>query len=254
MKILELKNNIIYGPVNSRRIGRSLGINLLPAGIKQCTFNCAYCQYGWNPDKKNKSLFPAIIEVSDALTAALDELKQTNCLPAYLTFSGNGEPTLHPDFYNIVLEVNKIRRKLSSASKIALLSNSSLLYKPSVQEALKHIDLLIMKFDCGTPHYFNNYNKPQNISFEAVLENLRKISAEFPIYIQTLFADGECGNHSEENINEWINCIKLINPAGVQIYSLSRGFPEKRLKPATPNQLTNIKILLEEAGIPTEIY
>lgn len=260
MQTLEPKNSIIYGPVNSRRLGRSLGINILPAGMKYCTFNCVYCQYGWNKIKfdrndMNDIAFPTIIDIKNALLDALEELKSEENLPAYLTLSGNGEPTLHPDFFDIVEAIIEIRDKIVPSAKTTILSNSSEVNSDEICNALCLLDQRIMKFDCGNSAVLNRFNKPvEGITLDRIAEELCRLSRRVPIYIQTLFASGKCGNMHEEDLNSWAANIKKINPEMVQIYSLSRGYPAKSIEPAGKEELFMIKARLEVKGIPCGVY
>lgn len=255
MKILELKSGIIYGPVNSRRIGSSLGINLFPGKNKLCTFDCVYCQYGWNGDRQEETPLPDPSDIALALESALVDLKEKKQFPGYITFSGNGEPTLHPSFNLIVKEVISIRDNISLSSKIALLSNSTQLHRNEVQEALSVIEVRIMKFDCGNSSVFGYYNNPsQGISIEIIGNNLVELSNRLPIYIQTLFAGGSSGNYNEENIEGWIGYLSRIKPKGVQIYTLSRGYPEKSLEAMKKAQLSEISERLKRQNIHSEVY
>ena len=132
--LLELQRKIIYGPVNSRRLGRSLGINILPRSQKICSFNCLYCQYGLNDrknSKNNKVIFP---DQNEVLLAVENALKHLDPPPAYLTFSGNGEPTLHPEFPDIVDRIQWLKKKQCPESKTAILSNSSTVTTPKIKK------------------------------------------------------------------------------------------------------------------------
>lgn len=261
MQTLQLKNHIIYGPVNSRRLGRSLGINILPKEIKACTFNCAYCQYGWNqiyarPEMEmNKFNFPSAWQISDAVSYALIKLKSEGNLPAYLTFSGNGEPSLHPEFPQIVKMIINIKNELSPESKTAILSNSTYVHLSSVREALTWLDERIMKLDCGQENLFRKYNKPAHgITLKNIIEGLESLSSQVPVTIQTLFSSGKSGNFTKQNIARWVSIISLIKPVMVQIYSLSRGYPDLKLKPVLADELKIVSALLNQRGIPSGVY
>ena len=251
--LLDLQDGIIYGPVNSRRLGRSLGINILPAGKKVCPFDCVYCQYGWTQEhllraKPNPGL-PSILDVREAVEKALLTLEKP---PAYITFSGNGEPTLHPDFPRIAEEVTALRNTLAPRAKTAILSNSALASSESVRDALTRLDVRIMKLDCGTPEMFKRYNRPcPGVRLDDITLGLSRMP---DAYIQTLFSTGQSGNLNPQNVSAWIDRLKNIRPLSVQLYTLDRGFPAKNLKPADKEDLNRVKIKVEKAGIPADVF
>jgi wyosine [tRNA(Phe)-imidazoG37] synthetase (radical SAM superfamily) len=251
--LLEPKASIIYGPVNSRRLGRSLGINILPAKKKACPFDCVYCQYGWT-DCFASTVPPTLIlpdrdAVKQALEEALSRMKEP---PAYITFSGNGEPTLHPDFDGMVNVLNAIRDRLAPSAKSAVLSNSALVSEAPIRQSLAKLDVRIMKLDCGSPQVFQSYNQPcPGIDLEKITRGLVELK---DVIIQALFSSGETGNLDTENIDEWIERLKRINPPAVQLYTLDRDFPDKKLKAATKEDLFQIKERVEKAGFLAEIF
>jgi len=251
--LLELKQGIIYGPVNSRRLGWSLGINILPSSKKVCAFNCVYCQYGWTKIHKaaRRKLWgmPSVKAVGKALKSALNSLPAP---PAYITFSGNGEPTLHPDFNQIVDEVQSVRNQLAPRTKTAVLSNSALVTDKSVREALAKLDVKIMKLDCGSQEMFEKYNQPcTGIDLEDITEGLAQLSN---VSIQTLVSAGKSGNLNQRSINDWIERLKHIKPSFVQLYTLDRDYPANDLSPLTREKLNQIKIQVQAAGLSAEIY
>jgi wyosine [tRNA(Phe)-imidazoG37] synthetase (radical SAM superfamily) len=233
--ILELKKGLTYGPVRSRRLGASLGINLFPGGVKRCSFDCVYCQYGWTPVAVGRldraaAVLPAPDEVERALAAALEGLAEP---PAYLTFSGNGEPTLHPDFPEMVERVNGLRSRLVPAARTAALSNSAGVTDPAVRDALARLDVRIMKLDCGAEGTFRRFNRPlPGLTLDAVTEGLRLLAGSSPVTIQTLIAGGEAGNLGEAEGRAWIDRLVTIRPAEVQLYTLARGTPSSELRAA----------------------
>ncbi len=253
MMLLELKKRIIYGPVISRRLGRSLGINILPWEKKTCPFNCVYCQYGWTERHTAKMLpdllLPTVGEVEKALEEALAGMEIT---PAYITFSGNGEPTTHPDFDSIVKAVTKIRDRLAPSAKTAILSNSALVSKRSVRDSLEKLDLKIMKLDCGNPLAFQRYNHPcTGVDLEEITRGLGKLSE---ITIQALFTAGEAGNMERTNTDDWLVRLQRIKPRIVQLYTLDRSYPDKRLKHASWMELILVKEQVHRAGLDAEIF
>jgi len=248
--LLDLQATIIYGPIQSRRIGSSLGINLLPVNEKVCSFDCLYCQYGWTDYSRVKTAsFPEPAKVSEALRTALGNLP---VMPRYITFSGNGEPTLHPDFGEIVDEVIRIRDECAPGSGTAILSNSSTVSRPEIREALSKLDLRIMKLDAGHPDTFKGYSRPApGISIEEITRGLAALDG---VTIQSLFTKGKGGNFSEPNLTEWIARLKKISPLTVQIYTLDRGYPSGTIERLTPEELEQIRSRLEKEGIPARAF
>lgn len=251
--LLPLKNEIIYGPVKSRRLGRSLGLNVLPAGRKTCSFNCVYCQYGWSTPRKtasDKALhWPSPAEVGKALEKSLDELPVSL---AYITFSGNGEALLHPHFPEIVEEIIQLRNRLAPEAKTAILSNSSHVTHRAVQKALQKLDVRIMKLDCGCEKNFQLYNQPANgITLDDIVRGLEKIPN---VTIQSLFSKGSSGNFSSANIQAWIERLQMIRPLLVQIYTLDRNAPAEDLQAASKADLLKIKSQVKNEGINAETF
>jgi len=253
-RLLGLQNGIIYGPVDSRRLGSSLGINLLPTGYKACPFNCAYCQYGFTPAKGYKSTWngedmPSVEDVVRALEDGLDEYPAVS----YVTFSGNGEPTLHPQFGAIVDEVRKVKERLAPRARLAILSNSALVTRAEILEALGRLDVCFMKLDAGDEKNFINFNRPhRDIKYSEVLEGLKKMK---DITIQALFTGGEHGNGDKRHIEKWAQKIDEIRPKEVHIYSLDRGTPDGKLNRIDKDGLLNIKATAAMySDVPVHVY
>jgi wyosine [tRNA(Phe)-imidazoG37] synthetase (radical SAM superfamily) len=248
--LLELQSTIIYGPIRSRRIGTSLGVNILPPKIKICSFDCLYCQYGWTDfSLMENAEYPRPEEAGKALEEALDRLSEP---PRWITFSGNGEPTLHPEFGRIVDLVIEVRDSRAPGAGTAILSNSTTVHRPEIREALEKLDLRIMKLDAGTPDAFASYNRPaQGITLEIVVEGLAELD---DVTIQSLFTKGPAGNSSEGHISAWIEHLKRIEPVMVQIYSLDRGFPSREIGELDPEELEEIRARLEAEGIPAKVF
>jgi len=250
--VLPLKNGITYGPVHSRRLGRSLGINLLPPGRKWCTFDCLYCQYGWThpPGESDPSSgIPAPEDVERAVAAALAPLDPP---PAYLTFSGNGEPTLHPRFAEIVEIVRRLRDRLASRAKVALLSNAAGIVSPSIRASIGRIEYPILKLDAGNERVFRSYNRPlPGIAYDAVIRGLKETPG---IMIQTLFTAGPKGNLQAAHIDVWLERIKEIRPVDIQIYTLARPVPSPDIAPAPAAALREIRDRLCIEGISARVF
>ncbi|PKK84084.1 MAG: radical SAM protein [candidate division Zixibacteria bacterium HGW-Zixibacteria-1] len=253
-RMLNLQKGIIYGPVNSRRLGSSLGINLLPTGFKACSFNCAYCQYGYTLASGYKSKWggkdmPSVESVATTLIRALDEYPAVS----YITFSGNGEPTLHPQFKAIVEEVRKVKEKYAPQARLAILSNSALVGRADIREALGRLDVRFMKLDAGNDEMFRKFNRPhKDVTFDEIIDGL-KMLGDFSI--QALFAGGEQGNYTENHIKEWARQIKLLRPGECHIYSLDRPTPDGRLTKIDKEGLLHlVSIARQFTDIPIKIF
>jgi len=254
MQTLPLQQGIIYGPIKSRRLGSSLGINLMPIDYKLCSFNCVYCHYGFT-DTHTIDISESILDIpkpEDVETALEDWLKKDRNID-YITFSGNGEPTLHPDFDEIVDRVRKVRDKYVSESKLAILSNSASLDLPGVKKGLSKLDMVIMKLDCGTPPMFSKINRPaKKVDYEDVVENLKTLDR---IIIQSVFVGGKITNTVPDEVEEWIEKIRYIIPESVQIYSLDRPSASAAFEKVDRYVLSKIAELAQElSGIEVEVF
>jgi wyosine [tRNA(Phe)-imidazoG37] synthetase (radical SAM superfamily) len=251
--LLKLQKGIIYGPVNSRRLGWSLGVNLLPSEKKACPFNCVYCQYGWTDyhslKLKRYEKIPSVQQVKEAVKAALEKL---NPRPAYITFSGNGESTIHPDFGLIVDYINEIRDKLAPHVRTAILSNSATVSDPSIRESLSMLDVRILKLDCGNKKLFNRYNQPcPGIDLDSIIEGLSRLPG---VILQTLFSKGQRGNFSPDHIANWIARLKKIQPVSVQVYSLDRSAPDDSLQQVSKAELQEVKTMVQREGLTAKVF
>jgi wyosine [tRNA(Phe)-imidazoG37] synthetase (radical SAM superfamily) len=254
-----LFDKIIFGPVKSRRLGVSLGINLLPNRKKVCNFNCIYCECGWSPSiEKEGGFLPRREEIYEALASRLQEMKVKNQKPDVITFAGNGEPTLHPDFSGIIDDSIKLRNKFFPEAKIAVLSNSTTITNPSVKDALLKVDMNILKLDSAFDKTVRIHNQPRvNVSVDELIENLKKFNGK--LIIQTLFLQGKYNgmiidNTTPEEVNAWLEALERIRPAEVMIYTISRDAPEGGLLRKVPvEELKHIASRVEKLGIQTQV-
>lgn len=249
MTVLPLQKDILYGPINSRRLGKSLGINLMPINYKLCSFNCVYCHYGIT-DKCTidlKSFIEDLPGFDDVVKTIIDIMKSRLEFD-YITFSGNGEPTLYPDFSKLVEELLKIRDKFRPKTKIALLSNSSGLIYNDIRESILKIDLPVFKLDAGTHDTFKEINRPaMGVDYKEIVDLLSKLNG---IFIQTVLIDGSPRNTTKEDIDLYFEKLKVIQPKEVHIYSIDRPVPNSEIKKVPPGKL---KKLAEEGQSKTGI-
>jgi wyosine [tRNA(Phe)-imidazoG37] synthetase (radical SAM superfamily) len=218
-----LSRGIAYGPVRSRRLGYSLGINLFPEGHKICPFDCVYCEYGCTTDRAttvDRDRVPPPSEVLQSVASALRE----HPLLEYVTFSGHGEPTLHPEFPEIVDGVLGLRDQLQPQARVAVLSCSGVVGRPGIRSALSRVDERIMKLDAGDETTFQAINRPApGLSLEGIIEGL---SALRDIVIQHMILDGAVSNSSGESHQAWVRAVARIGPREIQIYSVERPTAE----------------------------
>ena len=254
-----LFDEIIFGPVKSRRLGVSLGINLLPTKKKICNFDCIYCECGWTRDIEIPlSRLPSREEVYNALDIKLTELKKNNHPPDVITYAGNGEPTLHPDFPGIIDDVYELRDRFFPNAKIAILSNASRIHKPHVKETLLRMDDCILKLDAGSEEMFHRINRPSgNVKLADIVDEL--ISFKGKLIIQTLLLRGEYNgeridNASDFEIDLWLEHLKKINPQSVMIYCIDRATPARNLEKVSDEEMETIAEKVRALGIKAEVF
>lgn len=243
----------IFGPVKSRRLGISLGINLLPADGKVCTFDCIYCECGLNAERKSKGVLPTREEVATALEKRLVEMGASGELPDVLTFAGNGEPTIHPQFAGIIDDTIGLRNRLCPSAKVSVLTNATLIARESVFEALKKVDNNILKLDTIDPGFISRIDRPTGkYDLATIIERMKAFEGK--AVIQTMFLKGEADGKEIDNTGDsyvlpWIATIKDIAPREVMIYTIDRETPVKGLQKATREELDRIVELLAKEGI-----
>lgn len=243
----------IFGPVRSRRLGISLGINLLPADGKVCTFDCIYCECGLNAERKSKGVLPTREEVATALEKKLVEMGASGELPDVLTFAGNGEPTIHPQFAGIIDDTIGIRNRLCPSAKVSVLTNATLIARESVFEALKKVDNNILKLDTVDPGYISRIDRPTGrYDLATIIERMKAFEGK--AVIQTMFLKGEVEGKEMDNTGDnyvlpWIATVKEIAPREVMIYTIDRETPVKGLQKASREELDRIVELLAKEGI-----
>lgn len=246
----------IFGPVHSRRLGISLGINLMPADGKICTFDCIYCECGFNKDHRTKTPHPTREHVAEALEAKLKEMQQENIHPDVLTFAGNGEPTSHPHFDEIIDDTIRLRNKYCPQAKISVLSNSTFIHRPKIHEALAKVDNNILKLDTINAEYINKVDRPTQPSYDVnrIIADIKSFNGQ--AIIQTMFMKGttedgyDVDNTTEAFVAPWLETIKEIAPREVMIYTIDRETPDQHLQKATHEELDAICDRVIALGIP----
>lgn len=252
-----LFDQIIFGPIRSRRLGLSLGVNLLPTDAKICSFDCIYCECGFNTTMQ-EAVIPTREEVREALDMKLAQMVATNEIPDVITFAGNGEPTLHADFEEIINDTLELRDRHCPTAKVSVLSNSTRIHKPSVCKALKKVDNNILKFDTAIDRTLQLIDRPtgKGVCVSWLIENLQKFDGN--LIIQTMFLRGEyegekIDNTTDEELTAWINALKLIRPKQVMIYSIDRETPAQGLEKVSVDELNIIAEKLRAHGFEVSV-
>ena len=244
----------IFGPVHSRRLGVSLGINLLPADGKVCSFDCIYCECGFNGDHRPSLPLPEREEVARKLEEKLQQMSTEGLMPDVLTFAGNGEPTCHPHFAEIISDTIRLRDQYCPKAKVSVLSNSTMIHHQKVHDALMLVDNNILKLDTVDPLYINKVDRPNGTyDVSLIVERLKAFQGH--VIIQTMFMRGECqgqsvDNTGEEYVGPWLKAVTHIAPQQVMIYTIDRETPTQGLLKATHEQLDAIRDRVIAAGIP----
>ncbi|WP_029903183.1 radical SAM protein [Prevotella sp. 10(H)] len=253
-----LFHEIVFGPLHSRRLGASLGINLLPYDGKLCSFDCIYCECGYNKDFRTKTKLPDRDNVRAALEDKLIQLQQEGTNIDVITFAGNGEPTMHPQFAEIIDDTIALRDIYFPAAKISVLSNAMHLGKQKVFDALKKVDNNILKLDSAILDTVKLIDRPNSpgYSIDKQLELFKLFNGDF--IMQTMFVKGShngriVDNTTEEEISAWLEAVKETRPKEVMIYTIDRETPEKNLEKVSVEKLREIGKRVEELGIKVNI-
>jgi len=247
---IPLQSGHTYGLIASKRLGRSLGINLSGTQRKLCDYNCVYCFYGKTSGPPENEEFPAV----DDVISAVEDFLTSDIQADWLTFSGNGEPTIHPEFPTIVREVRKLVEKKRPGLRIALLTNGSTVRNENVINSLRWIDLPIIKLDAGDQESLMQINRPvvSEIKAEELIEGLRRISVDGRLTIQSVMFDGRPTNTRGDVYQKWLEAIDYIKPDALQVYTLD--FPIGSISPIDNQSLNRIAGDTMKSGIQTTIY
>jgi wyosine [tRNA(Phe)-imidazoG37] synthetase (radical SAM superfamily) len=254
-----LFDEIVFGPVRSRRFGVSLGINLLPLESKLCSFNCIYCECGLTKHKAgHKPLLFTAAEIRNSLRQRFEALSNESLAPDNITFAGNGEPTLHPEFATIIDDTIALRNQYFPEAKITVLSNATMLNRQAVVEALKKIDNNVLKLDAGTNETFRAINRPLSpVTLDEVVERLMIFNGD--LTIQTLFLRGTIDSKVIDNttgneVNLWLKHLERIRPSLVMLYPIDRRTPFASLEKVSESELKNLAAKVEEIGLKAEVF
>lgn len=245
----------IFGPVHSRRLGVSLGINLQPADGKVCTFDCIYCECGFNADHIPAMRRPTREEVAEALEKRLIQMKEEGESPDVLTFAGNGEPTGHPQFEEIIEDTVRLRNSYFPKARISVLSNSTFIHREQVRRALMKVDNNILKLDTVDPEYIAMTDRPtsKNYDVRKIIEGMKLFNGH--VIIQTMFMQGtddngnNVDNTGDKYVEPWLKAVKEIEPMEVMIYTIDRETPEHGLQKASKEEMEAIRRRVEKLGI-----
>ncbi len=244
----------IFGPIKSRRLGVSLGINLLPGDGKVCTFDCVYCECGFNAERRPKSKLPTRQEVAEALEAKLQQMQAEGMIPDVLTFAGNGEPTAHPDFALIIDDTIRLRNRYCPTAKVSVLTNATRINRKDVFEALKRVDNNIVKLDTVDAAYIARVDRPVgHYDVDELIACMRGFEGK--CVVQTMFmkgvdADGvSVDNTTPQYVDPWLEAVESIAPREVMIYTIDRETPMSGLQKASREELDAIVARLTARGI-----
>jgi wyosine [tRNA(Phe)-imidazoG37] synthetase (radical SAM superfamily) len=256
--MMPLQEGIVYGPVRSRRLGQSLGINILPGNVKLCTFNCSYCQYGWTRTGAQSprgigDVWPSPSSIAKAVGLRLRRARAGGETVDRLTLAGNGEPTLHPEFPEVVNRLRALRDQIQKGLPIAILSNSSTLDRPPVVSALERLDERYMKLDAGDTAVLRRVNAA-TLSAEQIVEGLRRLK---DVVVQSMFVRDRLGridNAGDIAVAAWIGALVRIQPLRVQVYSIDRAPAWPYLQAVPAHRLEEIARRARTAGIRADVF
>lgn len=244
-------DDIVFGPIRSRRLGSSLGVNILPSKGKLCNFDCVYCECGWNRDGVSDRKFPTLAEVEEALESKISTLAADGVPVDSITFSGNGEPTVNPDFPEIIDVVLRLRDRFYPSAKVSVLSNATMLDRNEVFEALRKVDNPILKIDAPNDALVTMINKPQgSYSLENVVARMAEFKGDF--VLQTMFLrspDFDLG----QTVEDWRNIVRRLKPREIMVYTIDRETPDKTLQKYTVEQMTEFVKPLQDEGYVIQI-
>ena len=246
-------DDIVFGPIKSRRLGVSLGVNILPSRGKLCNFDCIYCECGWNRDGREDSAFPDFDDVRRALETRIAELSANGQPIDSITFSGNGEPTLHPYFPDIIDVVLSLRDRYYPDAKVSVLSNATLVTRPEIVEALKKVDNPILKIDGPDDRTIKLMNIPSgHYRLDEIIEGLKSFDGNF--ILQTMFLRSPHFDlSSNASLDAWMDIVRLLRPREIMVYTIDRETPDTSLGKYTVEEMTDFVRPLIDEGFKIQI-
>lgn len=245
---------MVFGPIHSRRLGSSLGVNLLPADGKLCNFDCIYCECGWNSDGHvSHPVLPGVADVKAALEHKLQECRVEGTAIDSITFSGNGEPTLNPEFPDIIDVTLAARDKYFPQAKVSVLSNATMLVSDKVLQALMKVDNPILKIDAATDEGAGLINRPSGkYHVDDIVRRMKDFNGNF--ILQTMFLAGDGFDTSERsNLEGWMSIVRETRPRSIMVYAIDRETPQKGLKKYTAAEMESLVKPLSDEGFEIQI-
>ena len=253
LRQISLQDSVVYGPIQSRRLGSSLGINPLPLSYKLCSSNCVYCQYSWTPTEHGAEAIKRAPELLDIIRESFEEFVRLGTPVDCITLAGNGEPTLHPDLEEVILGVKALRDRCFPHAKVGMLSDGTQAHRPKVSRALALLDARYMKLDGGDEETWRLIDKPLgDASWPRLLATLKQLP---DIILQSMFVQGACDNTRADQVDRWIGVVAGIRPLSVQVYTIDRAPADAGITKVPLKRLEEIAVLLtQRTGIPAEVY
>jgi len=248
-----MREKLVFGPIHSRRLGSSLGINLLPEEGKLCNFDCIYCECGWNADGRQDKRLPTTAQLEETLRSVLSSCRESGTPIDSITFSGDGEPTLHPDFPAMIDVTLALRDEFFPKAQVSVLSNATRAGIPAVREALRKVDNPILKLDAATTALARRINRPVgDYDVEAVVRSLEAFEGDF--VLQTMFLRcPEFDSLAPENLSGWMDIVRRLRPREVMVYTVDRETPLKGIRKVTPEEMAAAVDPLLKEGFTIQI-
>ncbi|MBI3323767.1 MAG: radical SAM protein [Candidatus Omnitrophica bacterium] len=253
LRQIALQDSVVYGPVQSRRLGSSLGINPLPLGYKLCSSNCVYCQYGWTRPVQQPQPIRRAAELLGEIEQAFEAIRERGTGVDCITLAGNGEPTLHPDLDELIGALQALRSRYFPSAKLGILSDATQVHRPAIRRALQRLDMRYMKFDAGDEATWRTINDPLGqADWPRMIDGLKQLPA---IVLQSMFVQGSYDNTADEQIDAWTRLVGDIEPLGVQVYTVDRAPADVGIVKVSRDRLEAIAAQLAvKTGVPAEVY